>query len=201
MCEIQPNAFDGCIALRAAHFAKRRLYWCIGEEGEQAEVPFSEAELADPALMAVYLTETYLTRSWRRTLLIEQGCLREYRMSVPAITLPDEVTSLFEKVLQFHGELRAVTLPAGLERIGAEAFSYCDGLTEITLPAGLTAIDPLAFEECDRLAQVVFQEPAGWCVFEAGGAEQCIAAADLADPQRAAELLTATYHGCAWRRS
>ena len=88
-----------------------------------------------------------------------------------------------------------LVIPDGVTSIGADVFSSCSSLTSITISDSVITIGNWAFYSCYNLVSVTFKNPNGWSVD--GGA---IPAADLADPETAAEYLRATYCRNTWTR-
>ena len=89
--------------------------------------------------------------------------------------------------------LASVTIPDGVTKIGQLAFQHCHALTSITIPESVTQIGWGAFYACEGLTDVYFENTEGWFADDVS-----LSAEDLADSEKAAELLTDTYHDAYW---
>lgn len=76
------------------------------------------------------------------------------------------------------------------------AFEGCSKLTSITIPDSVTSIGQRAFQGCSSLTSVVFGNPDGWTYD--GNA---ISSEDLANPETAAQYLTADFYNYTWERT
>ena len=72
-----------------------------------------------------------------------------------AITIPDSVTTIMERMFEHRTELTGITIPNSITNIGYNAFFGCSGLTSITIKNGVTSIDDCAFEGCTKLTSII----------------------------------------------
>lgn len=78
--------------------------------------------------------------------------------SIPAIHIPDGVTSLPSNCFNYCRQLKVVTGGKNLTEIGQNAFSSCQALESFTIPAGVTEIGEQAFYNCKALKTVDIPE-------------------------------------------
>lgn len=79
--------------------------------------------------------------------------LRDSRYSL-ALTLPDGIESLPEKVFVLCAGLSSITFGSGLTSIGNQAFDRCTKLSSIQIPNTVTSIGNNAFYQCSSLTEV-----------------------------------------------
>ena len=84
-------------------------------------------------------------------------------------------------------------IPDFVTGIGEGAFDGCTALTSLTIPSGVTSIGKSAFAECTALTSVTFANTSGWTASDVRVSED-----ELADPAKAAELLTGSYCDKLW---
>jgi|GEM_PF-2243325 len=120
--------------------------------------------------------------------------------ALESIELPDSVTEIGD--LAFYGctSLKELTLGGSVKRIGGEAFYGCTSLADVELSGSVSYIGRKAFGGCAALGSVAFENTEGW-IYTKATTDNVIPAADLADPERAAECLTATYASYNWERT
>ena len=73
---------------------------------------------------------------------------------LPAITIPNSVTSIGGGAFSRCSGLTSVTIGSGVTSIGNEVFYGCSGLTAITIPNSVTSIGWMAFYGCSGLTDV-----------------------------------------------
>ena len=80
-----------------------------------------------------------------------------YRKSIQAITLSEEMTSIGEYAFSNCTVLTAITIPESVTSIGYRAFYRCSKLATATITeeSQLTSIGYAAFEGCSRLTDIV----------------------------------------------
>ena len=80
-----------------------------------------------------------------------------YRKSIQAITLSEEMTSIGDYAFSNCSVLTAITIPESVTSIGYRAFYRCSKLATATITEGsqLTSIGYAAFEGCSRLTDIV----------------------------------------------
>ena len=103
--------------------------------------------------------------------------------TLESITIPDTVKVIGNAAFLYCSRIKEVNIPEGVEQIGSSAFDLVDDLETVTIPKSVIFIGKYAFTS-SNLKKVIFQDPTGWGT---------IPSADLADPQKAAQLLTNTY--------
>ena len=80
------------------------------------------------------------------------------RLSVLAVSVPEGVTEIGDRVFSNFRNLQGIVLPDSIERIGSKAFQNCEGLSSLTLPTDLRELEADAFEGCGALKAVC-----RWC--------------------------------------
>lgn len=100
---------------------------------------------------------------------IINGVLKKYRGTNKEVTIPENVTEIYEfaftdkrglERLIFDLEeydapaLEKLVIPEGARKIGAYALAYCMNLVEITIPDSVAVIEEHAFEGCEALKKV-----------------------------------------------
>ena len=80
-------------------------------------------------------------------------------MFVPAglsgqYTIPDSVTTIYERALSGCSDLQGITIPEGITTIGNFMFSGNKSLTNVTLPHTITTIENSAFLYCSSLQSI-----------------------------------------------
>ena len=80
-----------------------------------------------------------------------------YRKSIQAITLSEEMTSIGDYAFSNCSVLTAITIPESVTSIGYRAFYRCSKLATATITeeSQLTSIGYAAFEGCSRLTDIV----------------------------------------------
>ena len=80
-----------------------------------------------------------------------------------SITIPEDVTTIWESAFEGCSSLTSVIIPDGVTSIGKSAFEGCSSLTSITIGSGVKSIGARAFLECNALEQVHITDLAAWC--------------------------------------
>ena len=75
---------------------------------------------------------------------------------LPAITIPNSVTSIGMMAFYDCSGLTSITIPHSVTSIGSYAFSRCSGLTSITIPHSVSSIGESAFSRCSGLTSVIW---------------------------------------------
>ena len=119
-----------------------------------------------------------------------------------SVTIPDSVTSIGSAAFHDCVELTSVLIPGSVTTIGDFAFDGCTGLTSVTIGESVTTIGALTFTNCNNLTSVTFKDTEGWQVSdsESFDAYTALSAADLADPDTAAQYMTGHYNRHYWRK-
>lgn len=66
-------------------------------------------------------------------------------------SIPDSVTSIWDRAFFGSSSLTSVSLPNGLTSVGFQAFESCSNLTSITIPSSLSNIRDSDFQNCTGL--------------------------------------------------
>lgn len=91
-----------------------------------------------------------------------------WNLKLEKISLPEEMTYIPPRFLEFCIELKDFRIPSDVKVIKSGAFNECYNLQKLELPAGLEEIEDQAFSECNALEEIVF--PAS---LKTLGAESC----------------------------
>ena len=151
--------------------------------------------------------------------------LEEVIMGDGIITIPDGDLVSPYSVRGFFSccdNLKKIRLSRNLKTLGAFTFSWCQSLKTITIPDTVEYIKCRKYEVQDDynnpysqvyvkknafysmyLENVIFENPKGWYVTEGEigkSPEILLSEEDLADPVKAAELVTTTYQDYSWFR-
>lgn len=116
-------------------------------------------------------------------------------VTVPAVQYGRAVTEIFDYAFQNDTAIEEVILPSTVTTIGNYAFAGCTSLKSITIPSSVTRIDEGAFSGCTALKSITFENAEQWRASGVMFAEET-----LADPTRAAEMMTGSYVNSAWRQ-
>ena len=94
-------------------------------------------------------------------------------------------------------------IPDSITAIGDYAFITCTNLTSVTIPNSVTTIGDQAFQYCYALTSVTFANPNNWWITQDKNSTSGtpISAADLVDPEIAAQYLSLRYPRNCWYRS
>ena len=82
---------------------------------------------------------------------VADGDLLQYSGSAASVTLPGNVTSIYDHAFAGNATVTSVTLTSSVKSIGAKTFMNCAKLTSITIPDSVTSIGKDAFAGCDNL--------------------------------------------------
>ena len=111
------------------------------------------------------------------------------------VVLPEGIQRIDNQCFMSCSFLTEIVMPSTITRIGTEAFSGCKLLTNITIPKNVKEIGDNAFYGTD-LTSAVFENPNNWERYKRGDystSRSSVDASTLADPAKAAKLLTETY--------
>ncbi|MBT5730412.1 MAG: leucine-rich repeat protein [Microbacteriaceae bacterium] len=73
-----------------------------------------------------------------------------------SVSIPEGVTSIAARSMQYINPLTSLTLPSTLRSIGSYAFYYSDGFVSLTVPSSVTTIEGYAFSRSSSLERVTF---------------------------------------------
>ena len=82
----------------------------------------------------------------------------DYRVSIKAVVIEPNVTSIGSCMFRGSTWLRTVTIPDTVTEIGRLAFSRCYHLEELNIPDSVTALGENAFQDCGSLKRVTIPD-------------------------------------------
>ena len=118
------------------------------------------------------------------------------------LTIPETVTAIRDEAFHSCIKLLKVAIPDACETIGASAFTNCGSISELVIGSGVTYIGDRAFTLCHALTSAEFKNTEGWWVTKDASAQEgdAVAATELSNKEKAAELLYKTYGYYIWNR-
>ena len=130
------------------------------------------------------------------------GCDNLQQINWDAVAVND--FDYYDDVFYNSGTANGMTVTFGdrVQRIPSHAFDNCASLTSVTIGDSVTTIGDSAFAYCDSLTSVTFKDANGWQVSlnESFDEFTALPAADLADPDTAAQYMTENYNRYYWRK-
>ena len=114
--------------------------------------------------------------------------------NIETILLPNSLKDIDDYAFYECPNLKYLDIPDGVEYLGQEFCSNCSSLTEINIPKNVTKIGIDAFYG-SGINKVYFENPNGWQYNDVS-----VDAAELSDPNKAAEYLVHSKHSYNWNR-
>ena len=120
--------------------------------------------------------------------------------ALKSITLPTGIKSVYENAFSSCTSLQNVSLPDTLTSISTGAFDGCTALESITIPQKVKSIGNYAFSGCTALKSVLFENTEKWTIYKKNTINSYtpVSSEALASPEKAAQLLSATYSEWVW---
>ena len=182
---IGSSAFRGCAGLKSISIPESvttigddAFYGCTGLTS--VTVPKNVTEIG---YWVFYGCENIKTANIPMKMLRD---IRSENLETVVIHSGESITSI---TFDYCENLKSVTILDGITSIDLYAFKDCKNLTDITIPASVTSIRSSAFEGCTQLARAKFENTEGWERSYTLSGTRPISASDLADEEKAAELL------------
>lgn len=94
----------------------------------------------------------------KQGLVIVNGVVYDCKKDISIVSIPDDVTDIWEDAFEDCKNLTNITIPGSVTRIGNGAFKHCNSLTSITIPEGVINIGDSTFEECNGLTSVMIAD-------------------------------------------
>ena len=120
-------------------------------------------------------------------------------ISLPAIHIPDSVTTIGESAFYRCTGLTDVTIGKGVKTIGKTAFSQCTSLTNVSIPNGVTTIGEEVFSECIGLTSVNIGN--GVTEIPTRAFKGCTGLTHVAIPSGVTKIKYSAFSGCTGLRS
>lgn len=177
--DIEQETFYGCSGLRGVIIPDSVT--AIGEEAFSGCSSLTEITIADSVtsigvkaffgcinLRDVTISEdltniggsAFGNTPWQEAALDENGMMIIHNVLIDStsddgvITIPENVTSISERVFSGKDSLNKIVIPDSVTNIEDEAFSYARNLTDVTIPNNLTTIQYGTFYGCKSLESV-----------------------------------------------
>ena len=141
--------------------------------------PISSVDLSDPETAATYLTSTYASYVWTKSVPTESelsnlifttnsdgtASVKAANTSITSAEIPEyfikssdskmyKVTSINVDGFNECSNLTSVTIPNSVTSIGAYTFNHCSKLTSVTIPNSVINIGTATFNGCSNLTSV-----------------------------------------------
>lgn len=81
-----------------------------------------------------------------------EGCTK-----LTTITLPSKLESIRGRAFYGWTGLKSIIIPSNIKSIGSDAFRGCTALSSITIPNNVTSLDWSVFEDCTGLTSVIIE--------------------------------------------
>lgn len=110
------------------------------------------------------------------------------------ISIPSNVTFIWNMVFYGCTNLTDVTLPSGISYIYDDTFSNCTSLKRITIPSSVTGIGSNAFYNCTSLETV--EIPSSVTLIDTSAFQSCTSIKRVAIPDSVARIEGKAFDGC-----